>query len=82
MTSLIERFSRKQEPQFVVNYAVVTPIRAESGDTLIIQCPKRISRDVFLKLKAQLQERFGPEVGVIVLEAGLSVQGVIEGRDR
>jgi hypothetical protein len=70
-------FRRKTE--IIVN--VVTPIYCEAGDTLIVQCEKPISRDAFLRLQAQLKERF-PGLPIIVLEAPLRVSGVIAGEAR
>lgn len=71
-------FRRKTE--VTINYAIVTPVYCEAGDTLVVQCERRVPRDVFLKLQAQLKEKF-PGSAVILLESGLRVSGVIAGKE-
>lgn len=81
------RRSLRRKPKVVnqtVNntFEVILPVRIQPGDTLIVQCERRVSRDVFLKLQQQIKERLGDHVGVIVLEAGLHVEAVVEGEVR
>jgi hypothetical protein len=64
----------------VTNIVYVQPLNIDPGDTIIVTCEKRISRDVFNKLKSQLQEQTGCKV--IVLETGLKLTGKIEGQVR
>lgn len=54
----------------------VTEVRA--GDTIVVQCERRVPRDVFEKLNRQIQARFAEQdVKVIVLEAGLDLKAVL-----
>ena len=48
-------------------------IEFEAGDQLIVECEHRIPRDVFNRLRAQLNDRSNDKV--IVLEAGLKLVG-------
>lgn len=65
--------------EITVNYDVM-PLRVQQGDTLIIQSERGVSRDIYLKLKAQL-EASTPGVSILLLEASLKVTGVVAGRD-
>lgn len=48
-------------------------IEFEAGDQLIVECAHRVPRDVFERLRAQLNEHSDDKV--IVLEAGLKLVG-------
>jgi hypothetical protein len=45
------------------------------GSTLVIQTPRRIPRDMFLRLKAQLRAEH--DVKLIILEGGMSLSAVL-----
>lgn len=62
----------------------VRRLDVEPGDVLVFQCERRVPRDVFIKLRDQLRERFAemnPPVQLIVLEAGLKLEAVVRSED-
>lgn len=58
----------------ITNNIIVLPrtLNLEPGDVLVVRSERRVSRDVFLRLQAQFQERF-PDNKIVVLEAGLTL---------
>lgn len=82
MTNPFKRKPRVVNQPVYNTFEVSLPVRLQPGDTLVVQCQRRVSSDVMRRLREQLKSSFGDRVGVIVLEAGLRVEAVIEGEER
>ena len=70
----------KQTVNVVNNFEVkVEAVRVLPGDTLIVQCERRVPSDVLRRLREQMKDRI-PGVEIIVLEAGVKVAGTVQQR--
>lgn len=63
---------KPKEPEFEVQRLDLRP-----GDTIVITSPRRVSKEVFERLKNIARESF-PDNKIIVLEAGLDLKVVRE----
>lgn len=76
LLAFIVRLPRKPKPPVVKRLAVT---RFMPGDIVVFQTDRRVPRDQFEKIKAQVRSQFPPGTKILFLESGIKV-GVLSSR--
>lgn len=63
-------FKKKQPAKYIGEFC---KIKILAGDVVVLTCEQTISRDVAAQLDAEFAKKFGPDVSLLVLDAGMKL---------